>query len=386
MSVYKRTWKGKDGSKLVRFYFHRTIDGVRYREPIPTARNSAEAERAANKIIARIHEGKYSDKAKESPLFKDFAEKVYLPYSRETKRSHRNDASRIKPLIEFFGDKKLKDISTFEIEAYKIQRKSVPIISRHSDETKRTTRPRSLAVINREICLLSAIFTLAIQKKDAVENPCVKVRLYPENNRIRYLSYEEEDRLLSVLVGKREHLRDLVLLAIHTGMREGELYKLKPGQVDFFRDVIHVTETKTDADRLVPMNQTSREILQRLVKEAKAKGYRYLFTNPKTGKRYSKLKTAWKTACRLAGITNLRFHDLRHTFGTRAADAGVSLIAIAKVMGHASTATTERYAHATSEGMRKAVEALQNVQAPVTRRSQGSHKAEERRVKLMVTY
>ena len=72
------------------------------------------------------------------------------------------------------------------------------------------------------------------------------------------------------------------------------------------------------------------------------------------------VKTAWWTACRRAGLTVLRFHDLRHTFGTRAADAGVLLNAIRDVMGHKTTAMTERFAHATDEGKRRAVEAVQS--------------------------
>ena len=101
----------------------------------------------------------------------------------------------------------------------------------------------------------------------------------------------------------------------------------------------------------------ARETLRALVSKAQAKGYRYIFTNPATGEPYTSLKTAWKTACKQAGITNLRIHDLRHTFGTRAADAGAPLRAIQDVMGHSSIAMTERYAHATDEGKRRVVEA-----------------------------
>lgn len=103
---------------------------------------------------------------------------------------------------------------------------------------------------------------------------------------------------------------------------------------------------------------TSRELLSELVARAKQNRYAYLFTNPKTQKPYTTIKTAWLTACRQAGITDLRFHDLRHTFGTRAADAGVPLPAIRDVMGHKSIARTEPYAHATDEGKRRAVEAV----------------------------
>jgi len=76
-------------------------------------------------------------------------------------------------------------------------------------------------------------------------------------------------------------------------------------------------------------------------------------------------KNAWNTACRKAGITNLRFHDLRHTFGTRAVDNGASIAAVQKVMGHKSIETTMQYVHATDEGKRRAVEAVVKTQKPV---------------------
>ena len=101
-------------------------------------------------------------------------------------------------------------------------------------------------------------------------------------------------------------------------------------------------------------------IVTNLVGRAQKRGNEYVFTNPQTKVRYTTVKTAWRTACRRAGLADLRFHDLRHTFGTRAADAGVPLNAIRDVMGHKTTAMTERYAHATDEGKRRAVKAVQS--------------------------
>ncbi|MEW6129572.1 MAG: site-specific integrase [Acidobacteriota bacterium] len=369
MSVYKREWKDKQGRDRFCWYFHKTIDDVRHRIPIPTARTKAQAERAAIKIGADIHEGKYG-KLQKSDNFKTFTEKVYLPYSQATKRSFRDDQLRSKALIRFFGKKRLKDISPFDVESYRIKRKNTPIVSRHKDETKRTTKPRTPAAINREVFLLSAILKLAVEKKLIIENPCSKVAAYPEQNRVRYLKPEEEQKLMKVLIGERAHLRDMVTLAIHTGTRrESELFKLTADKVDFVRDCLNITETKSGEDRQVPLNNTSRALLKRLVEEAKMKGWQYLFTNPKTQTRYTTIKTAWETACRLAKITDLRFHDLRHTFGTRATDAGVPLKDVAKVMGHKSTKTTEKYAHPTDAGMRRAVEAIEKKSAAVTLRS-----------------
>src|ERR671919_595553 len=84
----------------------------------------------------------------------------------------------------------------------------------------------------------------------------------------------------------------------------------------------------------------------------------YVFTNPNTGTRYTDVKKSVSAACREAGIANFTFHDLRHTFGTRLADAGVDVVKIKELMGHASIVTTMRYIHATDQGKRGAIVVL----------------------------
>ena len=81
----------------------------------------------------------------------------------------------------------------------------------------------------------------------------------------------------------------------------------------------------------------------------------YVFTNPDTGTRYMDIKKSFSAACREADITNFKFHDLRHTFGTRLADVGVDVVKIKELMGHASIVTTMRYLHATDQGKRAAI-------------------------------
>lgn len=157
----------------------------------------------------------------------------------------------------------------------------------------------------------------------------------------------------------------MVILDINTGLREMELLTLKPEHIDFHRDVIYVKGTKSDEDREVPINGTARKLLTELVAVAKQDDHEYLFTNPKTKRHHACIKNGWNTGCRDAGITNLRFHDLRHTFGTRAVHNGASIAAVQKVMGHKSIETTMQYVYATDEGKRRAVEAMEMTQKPV---------------------
>ena len=295
----------------------------------------------------------------------------YLPWAKVNKRSWRIDICRLKAINAFFGKKRLMEISPILIESYKRTRLRTPIIS------KTKTKQRSPAAVNRELCLLSKIFSRAVVDKQASHNPCRDVDLLQgEHKRKRYLLPEEELRLMNVLVGPRAHLHDLVVLAINTGLRENELFSLKPDQVDFHRDVINVRETKGGEDRYVPMNDVARQLLYRLLTSAKHNSRVHLFTNPKTKKKYTTIKTAWLTACRLAEIEDLNFHDLRHTFGTRAIDNGAPLPAVQEVMGHRSIETTRGYTHATEEGKRRVVEAVAKVvkRRPVPIRSQSQNR------------
>jgi integrase len=104
------------------------------------------------------------------------------------------------------------------------------------------------------------------------------------------------------------------------------------------------------------MNSLVREVLLELRRQNA--GYEYVFTNPATGVNVKDVKNGFRAACREAGIQDFRFHDLRHTTGTRLADAGTDTFAIAEVLGHRNLQTTERYTHATELRKRRAVGAL----------------------------
>ena len=149
----------------------------------------------------------------------------------------------------------------------------------------------------------------------------------------------------------------MILLNLNSGLRKTELLKLKPGDCDFEEGLIRVRETKTDEPREVAMNETSRLILQELVSTCTNE---YLFTNPRTGTRYKDVKKAFKRLLQDAGIDNLWFHDIRHSFATAAGDSpDVSLPALAETLGHKSIKTTMIYTHATDEGKRRVVDAAE---------------------------
>jgi integrase len=324
--------------------FH--IRGERYRKAIPEARTKAQAELAEVKAKEAVFAGRYGSDLSNITL-REFVEKVYLPWARDNKRSWKNDESRAKPILAYFKNKKMREINRFNVEQYRKARRAT------SNGRGGTRAPAS---VDHEIRLLSRIFSLAVERDEVEVNPCKGVKMLNRGNAVtRYLTPDEEERLLPVLTGRRQHLLDITLIDLHTGMRRTEILTLHRRQIDFIRGSIEVIETKNGRPRSVPMHQTLRPILQRLVEKAGPNGY--LFENPKTGKPIRDVKTAWRTALRDAKIEGLRFHDLRHTFGTRAIDGGAPLSAVKEVMGHMDIRTTMRYVHATDEGKRRAVEA-----------------------------
>lgn len=346
-------------SKTTWFYSFR-VRGARYRGAIPEARNKQQAEIAETRIRNEIFDGKFGGKLSSSKL-KDFVRESFLPWALSNRRSWAKEAPRLKPILAFFGENRLSDISPFLIERFKIQRKATPIVRLErrviaGQGTKvPKSKPRSVASVNRELSMLSRIFSIAKMKGEVSSNPCAEVKnLTGEQPRTRYLLPEEEERLVAVLE-TTPYLRTIVTLALNTGMRRGEIISLRWEHIDFHANEIKATHTKAHRDRFIPMNARVREELLQLHETSQGT---LLFPGRKRGSSLTDVKKAFNTACQRAGIEDFRFHDLRHTFGTRAADAGVALTAVAAVMGHADIHTTMRYAHATDDGRRRAVEAV----------------------------
>ena len=330
-----------------RWYYDLMIHSVRYRGALPEARTKKQAEKAEAKIRLEIYEGKFGTEAGSTRMI-DFINEIYLPWSRANKRSCRDDELNCRVLSDYFGGKSFTQISPLVIEKFKRDRK---------DTETRYKRPRKPASVNRELATLSRVFSLAMDNGIVSNNPCRKVRkLREDNQRKRYLSVGEEKALMAVLIGRRAHLAPLVQLAIHTGMRRGELLGLRWQNVDFIRGVIHVTQTKTNRDRDVPMNSAVKRILLDLQRESE--GQEFVFVSGKTGVNLTDVKKGFASACTDAGIKDFKFHDLRHTAGTRLADSGADAFTIAEILGHATLQMTKRYTHATDLRKREAVEGL----------------------------
>jgi integrase len=245
----------------------------------------------------------------------------------------------LKRPCEFFGkERPLTEVTPVQIEGYKIQRQG-----KIADST-----------VNRELALLKRMFNLAITwDLYSGLNPVRKVKFFREfNNRLRILNPEEEEKLLRYAI---PYLQDLIRFALNTGLRIGEIFSLRWSHVDLPREILNVFASKTQTFREIPINAETRKVLEAWMLNKKNEG---VFYNPQTGKPFVDLKTGFALACEKAGISDVTWHTLRHTFASRLVNNGVDIVTVKELLGHSSISVTMRYAHTNIESKRAAVEKL----------------------------
>ena len=159
--------------------------------------------------------------------------------------------------------------------------------------------------------------------------------------------------MIKLINGARGHLKDIILIALNTGMRKREILTLTWEQVDLENEYIK-TRSKTRKIRLIPMNDSVKEVLSKL--SLKRAGTHFVFENPDTGTARNDIKTGWRALLRRLQIHDLRFHDLRHTFATYTLLHGGDLVSLKETLGHTQITTTARYAKALMEGQKKLVD------------------------------
>lgn len=205
-------------------------------------------------------------------------------------------------------------------------------------------RKRAPATVNRMRALLSSIFVYAIKKKKYIKkNPVKTTNSFKEpKGRTRRLSDEERPALLSACRDSQwDRLYLLVLMALTTGARQGELLGLHWDDIDFKERTALLIDTKNGESRIlsIPL-ETMTELLR-----FREIGSGLLFPSPTKFRKPFEFRKHWHKAMAGAGIVGFRFHDLRHSCASMMINANVSLTEIGRVLGHKSTQTTLRYAH-----------------------------------------
>jgi integrase len=337
MSIYKRnkTW-------TIDYY----VNGQRKSEGGFSRKADAVAMHAQR--LTEILAGKYPTLKKGSIRFEELAKRYIVEYSRiqKTAKSYKTDISLARSLLGFFSGLDLQEISIELIDRYKSERMQAPCV--RGGFISKTT-------INREIGLLRNMLNHAVDWKLIGFNPILRIKFFKEEPRERILPRE----LLHKLVEKAgSPLREIVLTAINTGMRKGEILGLKWEHIDLSEAKLTVMKSKTNKIRVIPLNQAMMNMFNKMKENRILRGF--VFINPSTGSAITDFKRSWGSLKRACDIEDFRFHDLRHCFGTYAIshNAG-SLFDLKDIMGHTKIATTSRYVKSMLEGKRKMVDAFQ---------------------------
>ncbi len=210
---------------------------------------------------------------------------------------------------------------------------------------------RTGATVNRYLAALSSCLSYGVKELQWLErNPMERIRRPAENKgRVRFLSDDERVRLLDACRPNAD-LRLAVVLSLTTGARQGEVMGLRFGQIDFQRRIITLHDTKNGERRAIPLVGEAFTLLQDRAKVRSLTDDRVFPPTARAKKAlHVDLRQPWESVLKEARIENFHWHDLRHTAASYLAMSGVSLVEIAKVLGHRTLAMVARYSHL-SEG------------------------------------
>ncbi|WP_163866109.1 tyrosine-type recombinase/integrase [Myxococcus eversor] len=383
MSVRLRKWKTKEGKVQEAWwvdvkYQHPDgrVERIRKASPLNTRRGAEEYERQVRHALLTGTFGKEKTQEKRIPTLEEFTPR-FLTYS-ENNNKHSTVISKRQVLDDhitpFFGAMALNVIGPAEIEDFKalMRKKLSSAHARKENPTKGSLlrrksvspAPLSPRTINNVLAALRKLLALAQEQGVIAHVPRVK-RLKTKKPPFDFLSFEEAERLIAAT---EPEWRPLLLVAIKTGLRQGELIGLQWNDLDLKGSKLHVRRAiwrgvsgppKGGRERAVDLPASAVEAL---------KGHRhlrgpYVFCQddgqPLTaGKMRSPLIRSLKRAGISREVGLIGWHDLRHTYGSHLAMRGVPMKAIQELMGHADMSETERYAHLSPETRANAVQQL----------------------------
>lgn len=257
----------------------------------------------------------------------------------EHKASHRDDIAKLRWLHPYLGDKRLDEIDRTLIDRIKFDREKLG----------------AAGTTNRYLALIRAILRRACNDWEWIER-VPKFKLFKEaEGRIRSLTEAEFERLIRELP---EHLADMAVFSVATGLRQGNVKGLEWQYVDLERKHAWIpgSQHKNGKPHSVPLNEVALAILRKQI----GKHARWVFTF--RGEPVTNVNTkAWTSALKRAGIEDFRWHDLRHTFATWHRKAGTPTFELQRLGGWQTTSMVERYAHVAPEALQGAAGRLDQV-------------------------
>jgi integrase len=277
--------------------------------------------------------------------FAQFVADHYLPEItvRMTKKGLDGYRYRLnRDILPLLGDKKLSEIDMQTIESWR---------------TRRRAQGKKNSYIDSSVIVIRSVIRMAIDRKIIAVDPLKGIKTLPiDSSHVRYLSAEERSRLRAALatLPPGDNMRCGIIISMNTGLRAHELFNMRWPDMDMENQAVKVpaAHSKSKKARWVPLNDAAMSALCEL--KAKEVGP-YIF-HLEGGRPYVATKfQGFNRFMRSAGITNFRWHDLRHDFASRLVQSGVDLNVVRELLGHSDLKMTLRYAHLAPHNARKAV-------------------------------
>lgn len=319
-------------------------NGKERREKVGTKRN-AEALYRKRKTTVLAGRKLPENLRKAKVTFEKIAKAAISDCERTGRRDVRTFTSRMNVLMEAFGERAADSITPQDVGAWLA--------------TQAKSREWSAATQNRFKTVMSKAYSLAMRNDPhMLVNPARLTAKAPEHNtRIRFVTDAEQKRIIKAITELYPAHLPAFLVAVHTGMRQGEQFTLKWENVDLKRKIITLPRTKSGKARHIPMNTVVHGLLVQLAQKKEPDGFVFRSERYK-GKAIRDPKRWWQAVLKEAKVKDLRWHDLRHTFASRLVMAGVDMRTVQELMGHSDANMTARYAHLSPEHNTAAIERL----------------------------
>jgi integrase len=351
----------------VKAYYAEYGRGKRYRIARQDAVKAEAAREKAKAILAAAYFGDdpmAEKRAAKAHTLATFVSEVYQPWAAGALRSAAEQVRSLQKNFPAVQNRTLDAITAWDVEKWRAER------------LKAGARP---ATVNRAIDNLKSCLNRAVEWEHIAVNPLSGVKRSKTDRaaKVRYLSPEEETRLIAALEGRegrlgaardsanawraaraypllppvRDRLRPMVLVSLHTGLRRGELLSLTWQDIDIGRAMLTVRGegAKSGTTRHIPLNAVALQAL----KDWQHSGV--LVFPAKDGGKVNSVKKAWAGVLEDAEITGFRWHDLRHSFASKLVMRGVDLNTVRELLGHSTIGMTLRYAHLAPEHKAAAV-------------------------------
>lgn len=315
-------------------------------------------------------------RAKKHKILGKFIENEYTPWVLTERKSGKETLRKLNFAFPHLMNRNMEEITPWEIQKWR---------------TEKIRSGQKPTTVNRQLMALKAVLSKAVEMEIISKHPLTNVKplKVDSKGKVRYLTDEEEGQLRCALDSREvqlceerltanqwrekrghelypdlsqarfaDYLKPMVLLAINTGMRRGELFNLTWSNIDFKKKNLTIVgaSAKSGSTRHIPLNDEALGTL--IAWRNQTNSIDLVFPNPNTGKRFDNIQTSWQNLIKDAKIKHFRFHDLRHHFASKLVMSGVDLNTVRELLGHSDLTMTLRYAHLAPEHKAAAVAML----------------------------